>query len=1095
MVATFSDVPYILDSIWRRAEFIAYRPGLISAWPSHYFAGTATTPWPFYLAFLVISSLLVFGPTLTSFCASFGYWPAQGLHLLLALILFAASGILILTIVCAIVPRLARRVAAIAVSLPPPASGEPARPPPEEQADFVRLGRAIGEALRQRFQSGLSWWLETVRLLPTQLEEFREALQQLPRPFHSRMRWATASLFLGASVMVLPLAVTAYTVFTTSYERSVCAPAHVGRGIAQLAVFAVVVFLGMLFWTWRETRAGRRQLCFVITLWASAAIALWLISAPDAHEATGGPYLQTYTVLLGCLLAVVTLSRPLAVTVMAGIDRSTRWRFRQALRNTQLFAGRRSDPELSGRRVLASIVNGVIYHPLHLLLLPSFVAIMLPTWILFLGVAAFTLFAVLLLAYGSVAARWQELIDLVSRWFLNGTPLLVSVAVIVLAVLRLCDVQYVATILDAAPAGTVLALVIGAYMTLWFVEYWVNRWIAEQLLRVLGAAHRGQDGYVAYPNEQSPDPDRQISGKGRVIALQSLGEFCVHGWFNDRAGRFQHAFTTYTLASLFQRLAPGSPDTHDVERRIKFYFATVNLALFVIAVGLLGVQHYLDRPIAAFSVVKASESGVFNADAGDLGAALARQARQRRPAIIVAASGGGTRAALYTATALEGLAKIGRAGDIVLLSGVSGGGVSAAYFASHSAELSQDYASEVQTWKDYKDALKEPFIEDVLDGVDELRIAGSVPLGELLAESLQRRLFPGRVQTFQDLTGPALILNATISGHPWRDSEILRDHLAIDPADTCQALQQPFASLAGSRLIFTNLRDTTGFPRPPMVMPDVGLYYKIIRDPDVPLSAAAALNANFPPVFSNARVLIKGAEGKSCDYSYYVTDGGATENLGLVSALYELRGLLGRWKDGQHGSAYLSPPQMHIIAVEASAVTYDYTDDRGVGAATGGARERINGGLTRELINSIDRQLAALGGPPLQTHYIPLPLAFRSRGGFGTHWMYAKTIRVSNPLLPRLGNRLEQGLNFGRSSYVNLGHDDIDALWTALFDPAADFCTPQHGSSATEQVRDWICGRASGNGINARQPDEQIAAWAALVRQLGPPSSTALSGR
>ena len=32
-------------------------------------------------------------------------------------------------------------------------------------------------------------------------------------------------------------------------------------------------------------------------------------------------------------------------------------------------------------------------------------------------------------------------------------------------------------------------------------------------------------------------------------------------------------------------------------------------------------------------------------------------------------------------------------------------------------------------------------------------------------------------------------------------------------------------------------------------------------------------------------------------------------------------------------------------------------------------------------------------------HYLPLPVAFRSRGGFGTHWMFARNIRVTNPLL------------------------------------------------------------------------------------------------
>lgn len=1082
LAAAFSDVPYILDSVWRWAEFRAYRLGRVTVLKPHRFSIIAATPWPFFAAFVVISAFLVFGPTFTTFCASFGWWPAESLRLLLGLTLIVATIVLVRTIAAAVLPRLIERIRAFSIPAPP----APARDPDDET--FEVLARAFGHEGGELTDTEWQLWRRMLRALPTYRQLFFEEFARLkgsPR-FRRRVIYDCGFLVLGTSVMFLPPLAAGLTLLLTQYERSVCAAAHGWRAFGQLVVFAVLVYLGALLWKRRDPESRRLQLWLVSGFWACAALVLWLISVPGAREATGGPYLQTYYVLLACLLTIVILSRRLAVKIMAGVDDSARQQFRQALKDTQLFAHRRFDPQLNGWRVLAAIVNGVIYHPLHLLLLPSLVAIMLPTPFLLLGVTGVTALAVLLLAHGSIAVRWQELIELVRHWFLSGTPLLVSLAVIVLAVLRLLDVQYVTTLLDAAPVGTLLGLVIGAYVTLWFVEYWINRWLAEQLLGVLGGKDGGQSGYVEYPNDQSPDPEVRISGRGRVIALQSLNEFCVQGWFHSRQGYREPVFTIYSLGALFQRLAPGTPAAHDMERRIKFYFATVNLALLLVAAGLLTLQHYLDRPVSAYSVVEIDASRAPSGDAGDLAGALIRQAQQQRPALIVAASGGGTRAALYTATALEGLAKIGRTRDIVLLSGVSGGGVAAAYFASHSAGLSQPYASAAPAWIAYRTAVSEPFIEDVLDGVDELRIAGSVPLGQLLAESLERRVFRGpdrrHVQTFGDLTGPALILNATISGHPWRDSEMLKGHLGIAPADACTALQEPFASLAGSRLIFTNLRDTAGFPGPSTLMPDVGFFFKIIRDPQVPLSAAAALNANFPPVFSNARVLVKSGNPGHCDYSYYVTDGGATENLGLVSALYALRGLLDQWRDDPR-SAHLVPPQMHIIAIEASAVTYDYTDDRGVGAATGGAKERINGGLTQELIEGIDRQLAALGGAPLKTHYIPLPLAFRSRGGFGTHWMYAETIRVSNPLLPRLGNRLEQA--FGRHSHVNLKHADVDALWSALFDPSANFCTQKLRSAKAEQVREWICGQAAGYGVNAPQPDWQISAWAKLVQQLG----------
>ena len=87
-----------------------------------------------------------------------------------------------------------------------------------------------------------------------------------------------------------------------------------------------------------------------------------------------------------------------------------------------------------------------------------------------------------------------------------------------------------------------------------------------------------------------------------------------------------------------------------------------------------------------------------------------------------------------------------------------------------------------------------------------------------------------------------------------------------------------------------------------------------------------------------------------------------------------------------------------MLAFEASAIDYDYRDDRGMGAATGGSKERINAGVTQVLLKEVGG-LVATHGAKLRVHYLPLPVAFRSRGGFGTHWMFARNMRVTNPLL------------------------------------------------------------------------------------------------
>ena len=129
--------------------------------------------------------------------------------------------------------------------------------------------------------------------------------------------------------------------------------------------------------------------------------------------------------------------------------------------------------------------------------------------------------------------------------------------------------------------------------------------------------------------------------------------------------------------------------------------------------------------------------------AADLKTLLSQQAADHRPALIVATSGGGTRAALFTASALQGLAKLGVTQDIVLLSGVSGGGVASAYFYAHQTDLQRPYATSWQAWRNFEYHMTDPFIGDVLEGATEWRVVSRMALGVLLKESLERQLFTG----------------------------------------------------------------------------------------------------------------------------------------------------------------------------------------------------------------------------------------------------------------------------------------------------------------------------------------------------------------
>jgi len=430
-------------------------------------------------------------------------------------------------------------------------------------------------------------------------------------------------------------------------------------------------------------------------------------------------------------------------------------------------------------------------------------------------------------------------------------------------------------------------------------------------------------------------------------------------------------------------------------------------------------------------------------------------------------------------------------------------------FAQRFADLTGNTPG-TKPWNDYLTDVTQPFIQDVLDGAGELRIAKSTPLGELLAESFTRRLFAGQAVGMRSLTGPLLILNSTVSGHPAEESALLRGREAIpsvsgDPRTDCNQRSRPFSSLAGSRLVFTTLNTDAGFstsPDPKRArtapaddLPDMRLPYTVLRpgagpDADIDLAAAAALNANFPPVFPNARVRVIDARYELCPRrSFYVTDGGATENLGLLSALYALREAV-----SEAAPSTILPP-MHLLAIEASAVTYDYTEDRGIGAATGGSKERVTAGLTQELLADIRTELATRKrGETLEVHYLPLPMAFRSRGGLGTHWMFAQTFRVADPLLAGAPNRFMaywEGVFSHHPRYEMLTQQDVEFLWGRLFAAQGDFCarplvgttSPTPPEARIQQVQSWICGHENWDDHIA-QPDWQVSAWNRTVSSL-----------
>lgn len=1027
------DLPYILDSAWRRTEFNINRlvryeirssaSGTVHATLAPRPYTRVSTFW-FFLATLVFAA---YGPTFDAWCSVVGttgmYYSRAALGVACVLSALIVWGLL------------------------------------------VRYGEA---RIRKRF---------------------------LKAPVLEREFWRRLWVRVGVQIAVLcaALALGRFGVFLfESRNISVCravpsdSPARY-QAILLIGVICIVTSLAA-----RPMKSASRLRQQVVFLFAMV-ILLWVVIVPPwASESNQSPYVHTYGALACALASLAWFAGPFARWQFGTVSDEQRVLYRAALCGTELFPGPRIDPGISARRLVAALATGIFYHLLEFLLLPSLFALMVPSRHLGWTILGFSVFAAWLLMMGNFTARWQAMVSQVRRWFLLGTPLAVSVAVIVLAILRFADVQYVTTVLDAAPFGVIFVWIIMAYALLWWFEISINSAVAAELIRVVGTDADVQAGYLKYLPDKVPPEQLTVDLHDRFIVAHGAGRFAALGWFRDKdSGEPLVAFQTFDLIELFARLTPpGLSDLgHDLKRRIELYFLTVNA--LVIAVLITGYLYYGygDRHNTVASVVSA-KSVPHDPQRPDLKELLKTHER----VFIVAASGGGTRAALFTAAALEGLNKLGVAKDIVLLSGVSGGGVAEAYFYTHRSALLAAVSPENTEWPLFKERMTDPFIGDVLEGAAEWRLLSRVPLGQLLVESFERRLFVagGRQATMGASDQLGLILNTTITAHPQEDSDLLRGTFLApgDAAMSCDARHIPYALMGGGRLIFTNLADSGAFPPsgalPPadarLHIPDVRLPYVVVQDRDVPVASAAALNANFPPVFTNARVVVKSAtQDAACpERSYFVTDGGATENLGLVSALYALRAAL---KELQGHRV----PEIHIVTIEASATAYDYTPDRGLNAATGGAKERLTGGLTQELLDEVQElALQGSGGDRrVQVHDLALPLAFRSRGGFGTHWMFPGSIVVENPRLAApLGwyQRLPAGWRANDAPNAVIDKAQLIELWTALHDPDQRFCS-RPWETDSRRVADWVCGENIGGAELPK--DVHITEWRDLINSLG----------
>jgi hypothetical protein len=153
--------------------------------------------------------------------------------------------------------------------------------------------------------------------------------------------------------------------------------------------------------------------------------------------------------------------------------------------------------------------------------------------------------------------------------------------------------------------------------------------------------------------------------------------------------------------------------------------------------------------------------------------------------------------------------------------------------------------------------------------------------------------------------------------------------------------------------------------------------------PSISMPAMASASANFPPVFSN--VAIDEPDGGP---RYWVTDGGAVDNRGLISLLLALRSMIHEWNDSNPKRPEKLPP-IRILVADASAYSGGFAQDRGMGAATG-SKLKVANKLIATLLDDVRHAYDQVTGTRsanqrVTIHDLTLPKAIRS--GMGTHWM------------------------------------------------------------------------------------------------------------
>ena len=762
----------------------------------------------------------------------------------------------------------------------------------------------------------------------------------------------------------------------------------------------VLLLLILLGWASSLFRFSiRTELMIQVSIVLAVAGAVWLHGG-NIYQKGGDIYRHFFIVAAFVLGVALIITGFLAKWVWSNWPIQNN--YQQAITKTELFLSPEKKIPLKWRNFLMAFFTVFQGAPLQLLLFPALLALLWPPDILLpLTIVAFTLSYGMLLM-GGFNARLNQMWDLLQSAFFRGGTRWVSLVIIVLSATRLFGVSYVTTVFDTAQGTVIALLLISAYALLWWYDYWTNRLLAQELIRMLNPK-ASCDVKILYP-VKSDSINTSVLKEGRVIQIHGASRFIVIGSsMKDSRPRFQ----AYRFGDLFRTLAtsgfPGGkavPSPRQIEERIfdyKVLSATVLVLLSALVWWCISSGVQMPQLVVKNNTRPCVELARLLDDHMKDG--------KEQPAIMIAASGGGTRAALYTAAVMEGLAKQNKIKDVIMGSGVSGGGAALAYFAG-SRLLLVDQDDFSNGWNNIFKAMKKSYIVDVLNSAVEWRTVSSSRLGLLLYESFKDGWeLPESRNRLGDVKDFGLILNTAIAGR-FNYSPALEKHsfyrsvtdalCKFTAPSNCSSLTKAecrfrkysSSELAGGRLILTNLLlgdcfvETTGETGGPKGLPIV------VHDPDTRLENAAALNANFPPVFSNAGIDVGDTS------RYWVTDGGAVDNRGVEMLLYAFHDALID-KDECTSARIKSLPKVTLVIVDASAYSDKYSQDRGIGSAMS-AGTQVTSLLAEKqlrLIKKIYKDMKQKDD--FKVVYLPMPLCLRESGSFGTHWMLQPNIKIT----------------------------------------------------------------------------------------------------